>query len=156
MIKMQMIKKQLETFFKDNGYKYFCINKKVKIKSAQMYLLRLNIISDETKEIENEINVIITVFSSAPFIFIETFNIYEVSSDESILNIYKLINDLNSYAFPGKFLLDKDNVISYRCVIDYSKLNTIQNNVLEDLIDSVPLACSIFLEEIEKEKNTNE
>lgn len=152
MIKLPMIKKQLETFFKNNGYKYIYINKKNKKISVPMYLLRLNVISDDTKEIEEEINVMITIFSSGTFIFIEAFNIYEFKKDKNIVDIYKLINKLNGYSFPGKFIFDEtDNMVSYRCIIDYSKLDTLCEKILLPIIDSVPPAYFIFLEEAEKE-----
>lgn len=155
MIKLPMVKKQLEAFFKDNGYKYIYINKKNKKLSIPMYLLRLNVVSDTTREIEEEINVMITIFSSGTFIFIEAFNIYKLPEAKNILDIYKLINHLNSYSFPGKFILDNDNTVSYRCSIDYSNLDILCDKILTPLINSIPPAYFIFLEELEKEKNTN-
>lgn len=153
MIKSQEIREQLETFFKEDGYKYVCVNKKNKNLPIPMYYLRFNVVSDETKEIEEEINVMITIFSSGTFIFIEAFNIYEFDENQNMIKVYKLINKLNAYSFPGRFIIDDDNSVSYRCVIDYSNLDKLSNKTLSTLLDSIPPAYLMFLEDIEKEIN---
>lgn len=145
MIKISEVQRQLEDFFKDSGFKYKKLkNKKVDV---PIYLLKLNIISEETNEVEQEINIMITTLSSGNMIIFETLGVYETSDKNFNLEI---INDLNSYLLPGKFVIYDNNSISYRCLLDYEYLDKLYDGILISIIDSIPPAYFLLLGKMEK------
>lgn len=150
MLKVQTIKKQLESFFKNYQYRYVYMNNKIKSLSVPVYLLRFNVMSEEDK-IKNEITVMVSVFPSSHTICFECLNLYHLNGKESF-DILNKINTANNYSFPGKFVLKEDGSVTYCCFIDYSHANKIHNDIILSIIDSIPPAYFIFFDII----NANE
>lgn len=146
------IKRVLESFFKNKNYKFIDVNKRNKNISIPMFLLRLNVVSDKTNEIEEEIKVMISIFSSIECIFFEAFDLYQ-ATEYNRSDILGKLNELNKYAFPGRFIMDDDNSVSYRCILLYKDMEILNEAVLCQIIDSIPPAYYIFLENINGDKN---
>lgn len=144
MLKVQTIKKQMETFFKNNQYKYLYMNKIITTLSLPVYLLGLNIVSEDEK-IEKQINVMVTIFSSSHTICFECLNLFHTDTSDS-LNMLKKINLANNYSFPGKFVLKRDGSVVYCCFIDYEYSTKLHNDVLSSIVDSIASACFIFFD----------
>lgn len=155
MIRVQSIKKQLETFFRDNKYKYIYLNKKIEHLSVPMYLLRMNVVSEKTAEIEEEIDVMISVFSSSQVIYFDTLNILK-ANDNNYIEILKKVNNANNYAFPGKFVLTNDKMVDYRYVLHYENMDKLCDKLLTTIIESIPPAYFIFLSDFDNEESDND
>lgn len=153
MIKISILKKQLEEYLENNRIQYTYLNKIHKDISIPMYMLNLRVMDEKTEDIEIEIPVILTIFKSANIIFFDCLDIYRAKKNNYI-KILKTVNFMNKYSFPGKFLIDDDNHVSYRCIIDYSDMENLDFVLLEKILHSIPPAYYILLEQIEKcEKN---
>lgn len=142
MLKLRTVKKQLETFFKKNEYRYTYMNNKIKSLSIPVYLLGLNVISEDNEE-EKSLGVIVSIFSSSHVICFECLNLYRFEGVDS-LEILNKINIANNYSFPGKFALKNDNSITYCCFIDYTYSENLHNDVILSIINSIPPAYFIF------------
>lgn len=142
MLKVQTVKKQLESFFKTNQYRYMYMNNKIKTLSLPVYLLGLNIISDENKEIA-KITVMVSIFPSSHTICFECLNLYHADEQESS-EVLRKVNSANNFSFPGTFTLKKDGSVTYCCYVDYTHSSKIHNDVIMSVIDSIPPAYFIF------------
>ena len=149
MIKIPILKKQLEEYFKNNNIQYVCLNKAHKNISIPMYMLNLRIVNEKTELTEVEIPIIVTIFKSANIIFLDCFDIYRTKKSNYVKTL-KTINSINQYSFPGTFFIDNDNQVDYRCIIDYSDMDSLDSTLLGKMLDSIPPAYYILLEQIEK------
>lgn len=148
-MKISILKKQLEEYFRNNRIEYAYINKAIKKISIPIYICKFKIYDENTKEIETEIPILVAIFKSAKLIYFETIDLFNVT-DENYIEILKMVNSLNIYSFPGKFFIDNGNMISYRCSMDYSKLDSLNLILLEQIIDSIPPAYYMLQEQLKK------
>ena len=154
MLKIPAIKKQLEQIFKKSKLKYLYLNKEYKNLSMPLYMVGLPSFDDKTKEVTEVIPVMVPIFKSMTVIYFECFNIYKASRN-NYTKALKSINRLNQYAFPGRFYLTDDYIVSYRIILDYSKLKELDSGSIQQFLDSILPAYYIFLEEMRK-RTTNE
>ena len=147
MLKVQTVRKQLETFFKKNQYRYTYLNKQIKSLSVSVYLLGFNIISETNNNIDNkeekEITIMVSIFPSSHTICFECLNLYRFDEKESF-DILSKINIANNYSFPGKFTLKDDGSVTYCCFMDYTYSEKIHNDIILSIINSIPPAYFIF------------
>lgn len=147
MLKVQTVRKQLETFFKKNQYRYTYLNKQIKALSVSVYLLGFNIISETDNNIDNEkekeITIMVSIFPSSHTICFECLNLYHFDEKESF-DILSKINTANNYSFPGKFTLKDDGSVTYCCFMDYTYSEKIHNDIILSIINSIPPAYFIF------------
>ncbi len=147
MIKKSDIKKQLESFFIKNDIKYTCINKIVKSISIPTYILKIRVFGEKTKEIENEISIEILMFHSAAAISFEVSNIYKIVR-KKYCALFAKINLLNRYSLPGKFIINDDDYICYRCVWNYQNYDSLDERVIENIMDSIIPAYYLCLNKL--------
>ena len=143
MLKVQTVRKQLETFFKKNQYRYTYLNKQIKALSVSVYLLGFNIISETDNNIDNEkekeITIMVSIFPSSHTICFECLNLYHFDEKES----FDILSKIN-YSFPGKFTLKDDGSVTYCCFMDYTYSEKIHNDIILSIINSIPPAYFIF------------
>ena len=156
MLKVQTVRKQLETFFKKNNYRYKYINKEIKSLSVPVYLLGFNIMSEKEtdKDIdkkEKDITVMISVFPSNHVICFECLNLYHVDEKESF-NILSKLNMANNFSFPGKFALKEEGSVTYCCFMDYTYSEKIHNDIISSIIESIAPAYFIFSDIVNNNK----
>lgn len=150
MIKKNNIRKQLESFFINIGIKYTYINKTVKDISVPAYLLRMRIFNGKTKKVENEISIEILIFNSASTIFFEVPNIYKIVLKKRCALLNKM-NLLNRYSLPGKFIINDDDYICYRCIWNYQNYDSLDERAIRNIIDSIIPAYYLCLNKLEEE-----
>lgn len=152
MIKMSELREHMEHFFKTNKISYINLNEKHKNIPIQIYMLLIKNRNKKNCTKYKEIPVMVTIFKSSPIIFFECYNIYKISTEEST-KILKTINLLNQITLPGKYFLE-DNTVSYRCIIDYSKISDFSEIEIKRILDSMLPAYFIFLDKLNgSEKN---
>lgn len=149
MIRIVSLKKQLIEIFEKNKIKYYYINEKHQRISIPIYMIILRILDDKTKEVEKNIKVMVPIFKEISVIYFDCYNIYKADK-ENYGETLKIINSLNQYPLPGKFFLEDDTQVTYRCIIDYSNLKKIDEKTVKDFIESIPTAYGIVLDEIKK------
>lgn len=159
MIKKTDIQRQLESFFAENGIKYTYINKTIKKIPMPTYIVKIRVFSEKTKKVEDEISIEILIFHSARSISFEISNIYKISR-EKYCTIFKKINFLNRYSLPGKFIVNDDNYICYRCIWNYRNYKKLDDKTIENIMDSIIPAYYLCLDKLENKsgngKITNE
>lgn len=141
MLKVQTVKKQLESFFKTNQYKYMYMNNKIKTLSLPVYLLGFNVISDDKDK--TKITIMVSIFPSSHIICFECLNLYHADKQE-LSEVLRKINSANNFSFPGTFILKDDGSVTYCCYVDYTHSSKIHNDVIMSVIDSIPTAYFIF------------
>lgn len=152
MIKVSTLKKEFKQYLKDNKIQFVDLNKLHKDISIPMYMLNLKVIDDKTKETDMEIPIMVTIFHVGRIMYFDAFNIYK-STKSNLFKTLKIINSMNQFALPGKFIMDDDNCVSYRCIMNYKNMETLSNLDLEYVIDSIPTACYLFFEQLESDNN---
>ena len=108
--------------------------------------------SKRDKTTYKEIPIMITIFRTNPIIFIESFNIYKCKKT-NISKTLKIINSLNQRALPGKYFLDDNNIVTYRCVIDYTTIITFNEPEMKRMLDSMLPGYFMFLDELKRYEN---
>ena len=146
MIKIAVLKEQLEDFFNQHDINYYYVNKDYKKVSVPIYVLGYKINNSK-----KSIPIMITIFKSASVIYFDCFKMYKINNKRD--SILESVNTLNQYPFLGKFILEEDNAISYRCIINYSNLNKLNSGLIESILDSVPSAYSMCINVIENRIN---
>ena len=149
MIRISNIEEQLVKIFRKNKIKYYCINENHKRISIPIYMIILRILDDKTKDVEKNIKVMVPIFKENPVIYFECYNIFKID-EENYIEVLKVINSLNQYPFPGKFFVEDDKQVTYRCSIDYSNLEKLDDIIIKSYIESIPTAYAMALEEIRK------
>lgn len=152
MIKVSMLKKEFIQYLKDSNIQFVDLNKVHKDLSVPMYMLNLKVTDDETKETNTEILVMVTIFHVVGAMHFDVFNIYK-STKRNLFKTLKVVNSMNQFALPGKFIIDDDNCVSYRCIMNYKNMDVLNNLDLEYIIDSIPPACYMFFEQLESNNN---
>lgn len=152
MIKVSTLKKEFKRYLKENHIQFVDLNKIHKEISIPMYMINIKVTEDDIDETFMEVPVMVTIFPVGGFIYFDAFNIYK-STKRSLLKTFKVVNSMNQFALPGKFIIDDDNFVSYRCVMDYKNMDTLNFLDLDRIIDSIPSANYLFFEQLEKNNN---
>lgn len=148
MMKVSMLKKEFKQYLKDNHINFTDLNKIHKDISIPMYMLNLKVTDDENNGIIMEIVVMVTIFTVGEFMYFDAFNIYR-SNKRNLVKTLKIINTMNQSALPGRFIIDDENCVGYRCIFSYKNIDNLANSDLGDIIDSIPPACYLFMEQLE-------
>lgn len=151
MIRKNDIQKQLETFLAEKGIKYTYINKILKNIPMPTYIVKIRVFSGKAQKIKDEISIEILIFHSVYSISFEISNIYKISK-EKYCSIFKKINYLNRYSLPGKFIINDENYICYRCIWHYQNYEKLDEKTIENIMDSLIPAYYLCLDKLTNKK----
>lgn len=152
MMKVSTLKKEFKKYLKNNDIQFVDLNKIHKDVSIPMYMLNLKVADEEIEETSMEIPVMVTIFPVGGIIYFDVFNIYK-STKRNLFKTLKVINAMNQFALPGKFIIDDENYVSYRCIMSYKNMDSLNYLDLGYIIDSIPPACYLFFEQLESDIN---